>query len=660
MDSQYQSVSTLFTKREMETLALICDTLIPSLVADSDPHELYQRCANDLDVPRKLALVIERVSDPGMIRELRYFLRVIELPPMNMLLSRKNKAFSAMSLPQRTALLRSWETSRFNIRRKAFQALKRLALMLFYSLTDDKSRNPNWPAIGYSGPPPSPPTQLKTTITPLEITSDTVLYADVVVVGSGAGGGVVADQLSAAGLDVIVLEKGDYHNETDFDGDERRSTERFFEKYGLLTNRDLSISILAGSMLGGGTVVNWSASFRTPDTVLHEWARDFGVNWGNAYQDAMDTISQRLNIKTTGKINAQNRVLETGAAQLGYDAHPIPRNVRDCQDCGFCNFGCPHGAKQSTLRTYLQDMAARGGRIIVRAHVDKVLVEQGQASGVQATVRDRDGNFHALTVRAGTVVVAAGAIHTPAILMRSGLGNTHIGRNLHLHPTTVTYGLYDDPIRGWQGPIMTRVVDKFKNLDGRGYGVTMETAPIHPGIGALSLPWSSGLQHKQIMSYLDHLSNIIILTRDTYSGRITLNQHKQPVVEYQLNRYDARHTLRGIIESIRIHAAAGAWQIGAPFAIPLTWRRDSDLDTYLFAIENMRLKPNNFALFSAHQMSTCRMADSPARGAIAPSGETFEVKGLYVADASALPTASGVNPMLTIMATAYIVAGHIV
>jgi choline dehydrogenase-like flavoprotein len=215
-------------------------------------------------------------------------------------------------------------------------------------------------------------------------------------------------------------------------------------------------------------------------------------------------------------------------------------------------------------------------------------------------------------------------------------------------------------VQGWYGPIISRYVDAFKNQDGQGYGVTLETAPIHPGLGALSLSWKSGLQHKRTMSQISHLGNIIILTRDYFSGRVDVNKQGNPVVHYNLNQYDAQHMMRGILESSRIHQAAGAIEIGAPFAIPLTWNRDhDDFESYLAEVGSKTLQPNNFALYSAHQMSSCRMSASPRLGAVAPNGETFEVKGLYVADGSVLPTASGVNPMLTIMSTAYLIAGHI-
>ena len=333
--------------------------------------------------------------------------------------------------------------------------------------------------------------------------------------------------------------------------------------------------------------------------------------------------------------------------------HTIAKNV------AFVITAVSLARKQSTLRTYLQDAYDNGSRIAVRAYVERVLTENGHAVGVEGTIEDEYGNQHRLEVRAKTVVVAAGSLHTPAVLMRSGLSNYHIGRNLHLHPVTVTYGIYEDEVLGWRGAPMSRYVKSFKNLDGKGYGVVLETAPIHPGLGALTLSWENGFQHKEIMTHIANLSNILTITRDFFGGKIRLNKKGYPIIDYELNRYDAQHMMRGVLESIRIHHAQGAKHIGAPTSMPLTWNTGDHFDDYLNQVAQIQLTSNRFPLFSAHQMSSARMAGSPAYGAVAPNGETFEVKGLYVADGSVLPTATGVNPMVSIMSMAYHIAQHI-
>jgi choline dehydrogenase-like flavoprotein len=311
------------------------------------------------------------------------------------------------------------------------------------------------------------------------------------------------------------------------------------------------------------------------------------------------------------------------------------------------------------MRTFLQDAFQGGARIGVNTHVERVLIEDGRAVGVAARARTADGRAARLTIRARAVVLAAGSLHTPALMLRSGLTNAHIGRNLHLHPSTGTFGLYEKPICGWSGVMMSHYIAALNDLDGRGYGVTIESAPGHPGLAALSFPWRSGRDHKDLMAAYAHSSNVLVIARDRDGGRVTVDQAGEPVVHYRLSAYDRAHLLRGVAESLRIHHAAGAHTVSNSSIRPGAWRAGDDFEGYVGTVVALGLRPNAFILGSAHQMSSCRMGGSAAQGAIDPTGESYEVRGLYVADGSALPTATGVNPMLTIMGVAHIIAGHI-
>ncbi|MCI0711078.1 MAG: GMC family oxidoreductase, partial [Chloroflexi bacterium] len=554
--------------------------------------------------------------------------------------------------------------SRLNLCRKTFQALKRMTMFLFYGVTDDTGRNPNWPALGYTLPPNPIPEEPMSKIEPLDIREDTVLHTDVVIVGSGAGGGVVAGQLADAGVDVIVVEKGGYFAENNFNGDELTSTRNMYENKGLVTSRDLAMMVMAGSTLGGGTTINWSASFHTPDFVLDEWEREYGLEEFNGpeYQAAMDAVTARLGVNIEESIpNRQNAILEAGAGKLGLSWDVIPRNASECDDCGFCNYGCPVGAKQSTLRTYLLDAHTKyGTRIAVNAEVEKVLIERGQAMGIKASVTDRDGQHHDLTVQARVVVVAGGSLNTPVVLLKSGLTNANIGRNLHLHPVTFAYGLFAEPVRGWSGKIMTRYINAFRNQDGRGYGTILETAPIHPSLSSLVLPWEDPAYFKDTMASIENLSGFIVLTRDRYGGRITLDKQGRLALHYALHPYDRRHMVRGLVEGLRVLVAGGAQHIATSIEGLRTCTIGQDnVETFIERVAQHNFAPNTYALLSAHQMSTARMADTPVLGAIKPTGETWEVKNLFVADGSVFPTASGVNPMITIMSMAHVIAGYI-
>lgn len=644
------------SESERQTLERICDTLAPAF-PDGDTA-LWRIGAADLDLTANLETALERVSDPLSLAQLKLLLTLFENSVYNGVGVGIWRSFESMTREQREAALFAWANSRIPQARMTFQSIKRLALALFYSLSPDGQPNPALASVQYAIPrfetPAYPPP-----IRPLEIHAPTTLTADVLVIGSGAGGGVIAGELSAAGADVIVVEKGDYFTERDFDGHELTANDRLFENSGALTTADRSMLVLAGKTLGGGTTINWSASLRTPDEVLDEWMRVYGFSGANtpAFARSLDAVMVRTNVNTTYAAGAaHNDRLEAGCRALGYHIAPIPRNVKGCEECGFCNFGCAFGAKQGTLKTYLQDAYDRGTRIIVRAEVERVTHSRGVVDGADVLVNHGEADAILVRIRAPIVVVAAGSLHTPAILMRSGLGNAHIGANLHLHPVTVTYGLYDEPIRGWQGAPMTRISGEFANLDGAGYGVRIETAPLHPGIGALALPWSNARQHREVMSKLAYLGNSIILARDRYGGRIGLDRRGQPVIHYRVHPHDSAHLMRGVLEALKIHRAADATAISSPHSIHTVWRVGEDFEAFLRDVEARGLPSNGYALFSAHQMSSARIGGSSAVGAVDPTGQTYEIRNLYAADGSVLPTASGVNPMITIMATAHYLA----
>src|SRR3989442_13742242 len=335
--------------------------------------------------------------------ELDLLLRLFESRVVNFLLSGTPRPFTSMSAPERERYLRRWATSRIPQRRKAFQALKRLTTVTHYT-TPGAGR-----AIGYPGPLGVPPNTPKP-IRPLTIRGDTTLVCDVVVVGSGAGGGVVAAELAGSGKDVIALEKGGYRNEADFTHQEGEALETMYDAGGLLATRDLGLVVLQGSTLGGGTVINYTTSFRTPDAVRREWAREHGLPHfeSDEFTRALDAVARRLGVNTDhARPSGRDQVLIRGLEQLQWHHGLLPRDVRGCsQDdaCGYCGMGCRRGAKQSTLITYLQDAAAQGARIVVGCDVRRVVIERGGASGIEAR-----GGSHALRVRAKTVVGAAGA-----------------------------------------------------------------------------------------------------------------------------------------------------------------------------------------------------------------------------------------------------------
>ncbi len=652
------------TAQERQTIVLLCDTLVPALEAAPDAPPAHARLlrtrASDLDIASAIEVALEQAVPPPDLQKLRVFFRAIELAAVNGLTVGVWKPFGAMTLDERTRLLWHWANSPLELQRRAFNGVKRLALFLFYSAVPPEVPNPLYPVVGYELPPREPD-GLPRPIRPLSITTDTTLTCDVLVVGSGAGGGVMAGELAAAGLDVIVAEKGGYFHDTDFHGREQESTQTMFERYGALATSDTAMVVLSGSVLGGGTVVNWMTSLRPPAHVLHEWARDYGFAGAEsqALQDSLDAVSARLNINTEeSRVNPNNAALERGCRALGYEVTTIPRNVRGCEACDTCGFGCPFGAKQSTLKTYLQDAYDHGARIVVRAEVERVTHQAGVVTGAEMTVQDVNGQMHRVTVRARRVVLAASTIHTPAILLRSGINNPNIGLNLRLHPTTVVAGRHAEDILPWAGAPQTRASFQYANLDGQGYGVWLETAPAHPGLFALAFAWRDGAEHKRVMQSVRHQANIIILTRDRGSGRVRLGPRGMPMLDYRVSDIDRRHMMQGIVAALRVQHAAGAHEITAPHNAYLMWRRDGPeaFEAFLERVKRAGLPAGGYGLFSAHQMGTARIHGSAQHGVVKPDGESWNVRGLYVADGSLFPTSLGVNPMVTISALAHYVS----
>lgn len=651
--------SAYLNANQQRTLSALCDTLVPSIDAEHDPHGFWKRKASDLDIPNAIAEIVFTLQDDVNQSQFLLLLNTLNNPLLRVFVTRHFTHFVDLPLAQREAVLRRWSTSPLGLMRKSFQGLKRLTHVLFYSLLDEDGRNPNWSAVEYPGPQWQPDTQPKP-IRPLEIDADRTLECDAVVVGSGAGGGVVAGELALDGKQVIVLEKGDYFDESDFPAHEYDAFQKLYDNRGVMATQDASIIIFAASTLGGGTTVNWTASFRTPDYVLQEWERDHGLQGlAAALQPSLDVVSARLHVDTDESLpNQQNQKLLDGMTQRNIHNAVIPRNVKGCGDtrlCSYCGFGCRRGAKQSTLKTYLQDASNAGAQIVVRCTAQRVMIENGRALGVEAIVEDREGRSHHLIIRSKIVVVAGGAIHSPALLLRSGLDNPNIGRHLRFHPATATDGRYAKRVESWFGTMMAVYSDEFHDLDGHGYGFKIETPPVHPGLWGLGLPWRNGRQHKEIMQTIPYRASFLLLTRDRDSGRVVIDRAGNPIMHYRLSARDARHFRRGLIETARLHVAAGAEEVGSPLVGMPSYQTGNgeSLDAYLERVSRMSLAPNRCTIFSAHQMGTCRMGSDPRSSVTDENCESHDVSGLFVTDASAFPTASGVNPMITIMAIAH-------
>jgi choline dehydrogenase-like flavoprotein len=276
----------------------------------------------------------------------------------------------------------------------------------------------------------------------------------------------------------------------------------------------------------------------------------------------------------------------------------------------------------------------------------------------------QSGQSHRVVVRAPTVVVAGGGVESPAVLLRSGLDNPNIGRHLRVHPVTAVAGFYDHPVRAWLGSPQTVKTDQFARLRD-GHGFRLEMAPAHPGIIAMGTSWEGGRQHKQQMLQSANAAVFLDLTRDTGEGRVQVDRHGRAVISYWPNQVDRGFLVRGMQEITRIALAGGAVAVSTTHTPALRLESDSGvagavggprLERFLGDIAARDITPNRLPLFTAHQMGSCRLGKDPRTSVANPFGQVHGVSGLYVADASGFPTASGVNPMLSVMTLAYRVA----
>jgi len=650
------------TSREKEALDALCDAFFPSLAfeKDEDPT-LFSMSAADLGVSARVAGALE-IIDSDKAEAFRFFLRLLENPIFIASVGAKPTRFSRLSQQARERVLQRLARSAVPQLRGAYQGARSLAMLHAYASNGTAESDSLLAAIGYE-----PSLNAKATAPHIPITrvGDSKLECDVCVVGSGAAGGVVAAELAMRGRNVIVVDAGGTWSGDDFDQHELIGMQRLFREGGLAGTRDLSMSLLAGSAIGGGTTVNWQSCFRTPDDVREEWAELSGCSFfeTDAFTECLDAVWRRIGASTDeSEMNENNATICRAAQKLDYQWNTIARNSLGCDlsQCGNCMFGCRVGGKQSTAATFLMDAIRSGTQIIAPFAVRKLVQSKGRITGVEGRYTDSDGASRTLSIAASTVVLAAGALETPAILLRSGAKSLHLGQHLYLHPTVGVTGVYPSPIDPWKGPPQTVVCDQFSNLS-EGYGYRIEAAPAHPGLLSAALPWATARQHKRDMQQVRCAAPFIVLTRDSTSGRVRINKRGEAYFDYRLGSQEKKYLRHGMTRVARMHHAVGARQIITLHSERLAWDRDGrqSIDDFCNAIERASVAPNRLPLFSAHQMGTCRIGTEASSAVCDPTGAVFGMSGAYVADASLFPASSGVNPMITIMALARYVAQRI-
>ena len=530
------ATSELFDDAERRVLFAFTDTLVPSLeppAGEADPYGFWARAASHQNIPEAIEIALLQSGAPEE-----------QLAGLRELLD--SLAESGMSreapLADREAIIHSFADSSPEAL-AGITALRGLTLSLFYVLPDlGTGRNPSWDALGYPGPQALPANEPK----PLGVRRPQAgedvmtIEADVCVVGSGAGGGVIAGTLAEAGKQVCVVEMGGYFNEADFNGLEAWGYQNLYLRGGPISTAEGQVSIQAGSSLGGGTVINWQNCLRTFPWVREQWASEFGLEGldGPEYDRHLDAVMTRINATDEcSELNGPHQRLREGCESLGWDFKLITRNVdparHDPNLAGYVGFGDVTGSKNSTQRTYLADANARGADLVVNCRAERILVEDGRAAGVEGTYTGPDGNVARVVVRAPQVVVACGSMESPALLRRSDIGGPAVGDYLRLHPAGALFANYADAQDSWWGAPQAALSHEFAEGP-EGYGFLLEGAHHALGISAAATPWRSGRQHKEDMARFGSTSGLIFLIRDRGHGRVDVDAAGNSVATYPL------------------------------------------------------------------------------------------------------------------------------
>ncbi len=482
---------------------------------------------------------------------------------------------------------------------------------------------------------------------------------DVVIVGSGAGGGVTAEILAASGLAVVIVEEGPLRSSRDFDMREATAYPALYQESAARKTRDKAIGILQGRCVGGSTTVNWTSSFRTPARTLGFWRDRYGL--AGFSPQALDPwfarAEKRLSIAAwSAPPNENNDALRRGAAALGIPTAAIRRNVSNCFNLGYCGMGCPTNAKQSMLVTTIPAALDRGATLLTRARAQRLVLAGGRAAGLEVHWLDRSGlrpDGRVTTIRARHYVLAGGAINTPAILLRSNAPDPHgrVGARTFLHPTVVSAAQFEQRIEGFEGAPQTVYSDHFLDLpaiDGP-IGFKLETAPLHPLLFAITSP-GFGVEHAERMRRFAHTQALLALLRDGFhpdseGGRVMLRDDTTPVLDYPLTEAIFDGARRALLVMAEIQFAAGARSVlpvhedGANLT---SWREASA------AIAALPMKALRTRFVSAHVMGGCGMSADPRDGVTRPDGVLHALDNVSVHDGSLFPTSIGANPQLSI------------
>lgn len=483
--------------------------------------------------------------------------------------------------------------------------------------------------------------------------------AEVVVVGTGAGGATIGAELAEAGVDVLFVEEGGYHPTASFNPYMSESGPRLMRDGGasvILGNPPIQFA--EGRCVGGSTTINGGMAYRAPAPILDRWVQTTGNP--DFAPKHMDTLFSRVEDYIHAKDQLpesrgdDSRIMHQGAQKLGWHSEINKRNQNACVGTNNCIFGCPTGGKQSTLVSYMPRAMKAGARCLTEIRVESLIIKNGRCVGIEGRAynphtRKKDRK---ITVHAKAVVVACGAVQTPHLLLKHRLGRPsgQLGRNFLCHPNAKVAAVYPFEVKAWQGVSQWSQVREFRED-----GILMAENFIPPSVMAASVPYHGEKSWEVVKNY-NNMATTGVLVEDSSSGRIVRGPLDMALPLYNITALDHRRFLRGIKLLATIHFTMGADYVMLPFTNLHVCHSIDELRR----IDATQKSPATLELFTVHLMGTARMGCHPEQSVVDLNGELWDLPGCYVADASIFPTAIGVNPQVTIMAMATQIAARMV
>lgn len=635
----------LFSRYERRILEVFTASLL-------QPSDLLKETPSDVALIDRVERHLGFLS-PNVIKLFR--LTLILFDGAALLL--RGRRFVSLDPKGREEYMSRWKESRFYLRRVLYRLIESICYLNYYAVPEISKK------IGFVPPPIAPRSKPVAYLDEKDLKgNDLWLRADVCVVGSGAGGAVVAKELAEKGRSVVILEEGSYFHIQDFGREPMDVVQRLYRNAGTEATLGLPLIILpTGKAVGGTTIINSGTCFRLPDPIIARWREEFGLKdlTSEGLKPYFDKVEDHLHVEPVADevLGKNARIFARGLEKMGLKGAPLRRNVIKCSGAGMCCFGCPTDAKQSVDLSYLPRAIEKGAKLLTHCCVETVVPKGDHGGSVIARAVSSETGKQVGTVHvdARVVVLAAGTLNTPRLLRRNHIAihNSHIGRHLSIHPAGKIIALFDEEVRGWEGVPQGYYYDGLSSS-----GINFEGIFTPPSFGSfnLSLP---PRKHREVMEQYRHLASFGFMVTDEARGWIRWLPNGDPVIYYSIRRKEVGKFVKALRFISKVFLSAGAREIFTGLRqLPIV-TQETGLKGFDQLMEYRDVRRTDFELAAFHPLGTCRMGADPSRSVVDSYGEVHGLKNLFVADGSIFPSPLGVNPQETIMAFATRTAEYI-